>query len=115
MTSVPPFAHQEPLSFNTYNRVLFEWDMEKNRANVRKHGVDFETASLVFADPNLVLIEDRIGEDDEQRWHAIGLVGSSFQLLVAVHVYMETENEEEVIRIIPARKAGPRESRRYFK
>jgi uncharacterized DUF497 family protein len=44
-----------------YNSVQFEWDAEKARSNQKKHaGIDFETASRVFADPNLVLRKDRV-------------------------------------------------------
>jgi uncharacterized protein (DUF4415 family) len=44
-----------------YNSVNFEWDIQKNRANQLKHGgIDFETASRVFADPELVLRKDRV-------------------------------------------------------
>lgn len=54
--------------------MLFEWDAEKNRTNQTKHsGLDFETASRVFADPELILRKDRV-IDGEQRWHAIGRV-----------------------------------------
>lgn len=43
-----------------YNAMHFEWDAEKNRTNQTKHsGVDFETASRVFADPDLILRKDR--------------------------------------------------------
>jgi uncharacterized DUF497 family protein len=39
----------------------FEWDAEKNRSNQRKHaGIDFETASRIFADPGLLLRKDRV-------------------------------------------------------
>jgi len=89
----------------------FEWDAAKNRANLAKHGIDFRTAARVFEDPNLALIEDRVGEDAEPRWHALGLA-LGVQLLVVVHVYREAEdNGEEIVRIISARKAGARESR----
>jgi uncharacterized DUF497 family protein len=55
-----------------HNTSLFEWDAETNRSNPKKHsGVDFETASRVFADPDLILRKDRV-IDEEQRWHAIG-------------------------------------------
>jgi uncharacterized DUF497 family protein len=96
-----------------YNAMLFEWDAEKNRTNQRKHaGVDFETASRVFADPDLILRKDRV-IDGEQRWHAIG--GVRRAVLLVVHVYMEEEpNGEETIRIISAREANPRERRIYL-
>jgi len=74
-----------------YNSVQFEWDV---------------------ADPNLVLLKDRV-VDGEQRWHAIGAVWKA--VLLVVHVYREEEaNGEEIIRIIPAREADPRERRIYL-
>jgi uncharacterized DUF497 family protein len=91
--------------------VRFEWDEEKNVANRKKHGIGFDTAIRVFADAECILLEDRIDEHGEMRWHAIGLVDAT--LLVAVHVYRST-SDEEIIRIISARKASQRESRRYF-
>src|SRR5204862_460266 len=42
----------------------FEWDPNKSRANLRKHGVSFETASLVFDDPNHLSIQDRFEEGE---------------------------------------------------
>ena len=91
----------------------FEWDVAKNRANQKKHaGVDFETASRVFADPDLMLRKDRV-VDGEQRWHAIGAVRKA--VLLVAHVNREgNENGEEIIRIISAREANPRERRIYL-
>ena len=59
-----------------------------------------------------VLVKDRIDDEGEQRWHAVGLVGD-LPLLV-VHVYRGTQNGEEIVRIISARKARHSESRGYF-
>ena len=92
----------------------FEWDAVKNRANLRKHGIDFATAVLVFADPHIVLREDRTDEGGEPRWHALGLAGSLEPLLIVVHVYREATYGKEIIRIISARKASAREGRGYF-
>jgi uncharacterized DUF497 family protein len=91
----------------------FEWDAQQDRSNQKKHaGIDFETASRVFADPCLMLCEDRV-VDGEQRWHAIGAVRKA--VLLVVHVYREEEpNGEEIIRIISAREANPRERRVYL-
>jgi uncharacterized DUF497 family protein len=96
-----------------YNSVQFEWDAEKNRSNQKKHaGIDFEIASRVFADPNLMLRKDRV-INGEQRWHAIGAVRRA--VLLVVHVYREeNSNGEEVIRIISAREADPSERRIYM-
>jgi uncharacterized DUF497 family protein len=92
----------------------FEWDETKDRANRRQHGFGFRIAARVFADPNMVLMEDRVDEEGEQRWHAMGMVGGRF-LLVVAHVYREAENGEEIIRIISAREANKHEGRVYFK
>ena len=87
-----------------------DWDPNKGRANRRKHGVSFETASLVFEDPNHLSIQDRI-EEGEERWQTMGLVNGIVVLIVA-HTLSE-DNGDEVVRIISARKATPRERQRY--
>jgi uncharacterized DUF497 family protein len=86
--------------------VQFEWNEDKNRRNLRKHGIDFDTASLVFDDPHYVAVLDRI-VDDEERWQTIGIAGG-----VAVVTVAHTLSED-LIRIISARKATPRERRSY--
>lgn len=92
----------------------FEWDDEKERANLAKHGVTFDDATLVFADPDVILIPDRVDDDGEERWLALGLSAGVWPPLVVVHVYRESKDGHEIIRIISARQAGPRESRRYL-
>ena len=84
----------------------FEWDKQKNKANIEKHGLDFADAHKVFESPMLVRIDDR--EDyDEDRWIAIGLM----DMRVVVMVF--TEPKENTIRIISFRKATTDECRRY--
>ena len=39
---------------------VFEWDWAKAEANLRKHGVDFDTAIHVFGDPFAIVRQDRI-------------------------------------------------------
>ena len=77
----------------------FEWDENKNRANQQKHGVDFDTASYVFDDPNFLREQDRI-VDGEERWQTIGVVGG-FVILMVAHTPRESE-DVEIIRIISA-------------
>ena len=60
----------------------FEWDDAKAETNLRKHGIRFEEAMLVFDDPLSVSQQDRI-ENGEQRWQTIGMVGACLLLLVA--------------------------------
>lgn len=92
----------------------FEWDPDKNRVNLAKHGIDFELAALVFADPQVILREDRVDETGERRWHAIGLAAGMEPIVVVVHVYREANDGEEIIRIISARKALKNECRAYL-
>ena len=95
-------------------RVRFEWDPAKAASNRRKHGVSFETALRVFADPFALSEPERI-EAGEQRWRTLGLVGAHVLLLVAHTSRDEQEDGQsvEVIRIISARAADRTERRRY--
>ncbi len=87
----------------------FEWDLKKSQTNKAKHGVSFETAQRVFADPVAVLLFDKVVEE-EDRWHLIGSPGGAgFTLLLVVH----TMKDEHVVRIISARHADARERRFY--
>jgi uncharacterized DUF497 family protein len=90
-----------------FNIVKFEWEVAKAHSNRVKHHVSFELARDVWTDPLHVIVPDRF-EDGEQRWHAVGMVGS-VTVLVVVHSYPE----DNVIRIIGARKATSHERRRY--
>jgi uncharacterized protein len=88
----------------------FEWDEIKNRHNLSKHGVSFETATSVFEDPFALSQIDRLVAGEE-RWQTLGAIGGMAIVLVA-HTYAEEEGEE-VIRIISARKASPQERKAY--
>jgi len=98
--------------------VKFQWDETKRKANLKKHDVDFEDAALVFNDRDYVLLNDRIDEwTGEQRYNAIGSAltrSGKRAILTVTHVYREGANEEEIIRIISARKANDRERKFYF-
>lgn len=93
----------------------FAWNETKNRSNQRKHdGIAFEMAVQVFRDPFRLTRQDRI-EDGEERWQTLGVVHGVTVLLVA-HTITEDDAEGEaveVIRIISARRATPRERKRY--
>ena len=89
----------------------FEWDEEKNRKNRSKHGVSFETATLVFDDPYALTKRDAVHEEEE-RFITLGAIGPGAILLV-VHTSFENTGSEEVIRIISARAATSRERKSY--
>jgi uncharacterized DUF497 family protein len=88
----------------------FPWDDKKDQANRAKHGVSFEIAMRVFADPFALSRQDRI-ENGEYRWQTLGMVDGILLLLVA-HTLCE-EDGEETIRIILARRADQQERKRY--
>lgn len=92
-------------------RTRFEWDAAKAAGNLIKHRVSFETAARVFADPCLLIEQNRI-ENGEHRWQTIGRVDGYLVLLVA-HSAGEDNDGTEIIRIISARKAEPKERKRY--
>ena len=80
----------------------FEWDDAKDRANRAKHGISFDIAARVFADPLMRLVPDGIVAGEE-RWRAFGQVGGQAIVMVA-HAYRARQGHE-VIRIISARMA----------
>jgi uncharacterized protein len=96
------------------SETLFVWDESKNLINQAKHKISFQTASRVFADPYLLIEQDRV-ENGERRWQAWGMIDRSLVLLVAFVPLDEHEDDDliELIRIISARKATPKERRHY--
>ena len=87
--------------------LIFEWDTQKARTNLRKHGVAFEEAATVFGDPLSITISDPLHPEPEERFV---IIGSSHRgrTLVVVH----TERGDR-IRIISARRATSGEKRKY--
>ena len=77
----------------------FEWDDNKARANITKHGVTFGEATEVFYDPNAIEDYEPDHSDAEDRFFIIGL--SSRRLLYVVYA----ERVLDTVRIILARKA----------
>jgi hypothetical protein len=78
-----------------------EWDEAKNRDNVRKHKISFGEAATVFYDERALFLADPDHSDEEDRFLLLGL-SARLRLLVVCHCYRA---DDEVIRIISARKA----------
>ena len=87
----------------------FAWDKAKAEENIRKHGVTFEEASTVFADENARLKHDPDHSQTEDRFLLLG-ISAKLRMLIVCHAYREND---EVIRIISARRATPNERRQY--
>lgn len=89
----------------------FEWDKQKERINIRKHGVSFEEARAVFYDENAIQFFDPDHSQDEDRFIMLG-ISFKLRILVVCHCYRENEAE---IRIISARKADAEEELEYWR
>ena len=87
--------------------LAFEWDADKARKNLKKHGVSFEEASTVFSDPWSSTIEDLLHSKEEDRFI---ILGESVRMRIFVVVFTE---RGEKFRIISARHASRRERKQY--
>jgi uncharacterized DUF497 family protein len=90
----------------TLHGIQFEWDSRKASANVRKHGVTFETACEAFFDPFVRWMDPKV-VDGESRERLIGMT-TAFELLVVAYV-----DRRDSMRMISARRAIRRERRNY--
>ena len=84
----------------------FEWDDTKCKSNIKKHGIDFINAQMIFADYTLTIEDDRY-DYGEERFVTFGILDGR----VVMVVHTETEN---LIRIISIRKATKYEEKAYF-
>jgi uncharacterized protein len=83
--------------------LVVEWDPDKARTNRRKHGISFEEAATIFADPLSLTIPDPGHSIGEMRFLDLGLSRSG--RLPAIS-YAERGGR---IRLITARLASRRE------
>ena len=93
----------------------FDWNPDKNKSNIKKHGVDFGEAETEFQDEMALELFDDEHSDDEDRYIIIGISSKTRELMVC-HCY---RNGGNIIRIISARRATKTEialyERRYAK
>ena len=87
--------------------LLFEWDPDKAKKNMKVHGVSFDEASTSFKDVLSLAIYDPLHSEGEDR---MVLIGNSFKNRMLVIVHTERGNK---IRIISARKATKKERKQY--
>jgi uncharacterized protein len=86
--------------------VELEWDEQKNRENIRKHGLDLSDAGEIFQAP-LVIDLDLRTDYGEDRWIVIGLLGSRTVVVTF------TLRGAQTMRIISLRKASRHERKRF--
>lgn len=89
--------------------MFFEWDENKEKINIKKHGIDFRTAALVFQDKNRIEWFDEVHSEYEDRYITIGEINGVAIVLMVVYT-----EREDAIRLISARKATTQERRAYY-
>jgi len=89
----------------------YEWDENKNKLNQQKHEISFEEAKEVFDDPLQISKLDKRFSYFEERWITVGST-SQHKVLVVANLFF-TDDGEEIIRIISARKANKQERESY--
>ena len=88
-------------------KILVEWDANKAEVNLRKHGISFDTAALVFADEERIEHYDRLhSSSDEDRYIVLGMVED-----VLFVVFTE---RADALRLISARVATSYERNVYY-
>ncbi len=91
---------------------MFLWDATKARINHEKHGVAFEEAATVFADPDGLDWEDPEHSRDERRYRRLGRSVAG-RILLTVYTVRRTPHGKEIIRLISARQASRKERKAY--
>lgn len=91
--------------------IRFEWDENKNQLNKIKHGIDFNEAATVFFDEDAIMFDDPEHSMEEERFLILGITKHE-NLCIVSHCY---RGEDNIIRIISARKATKNETKTYHK
>ena len=84
---------------------MFEWDDGKRQENIKKHGVDFVRAAMIFRNPVITAIDDG-KKYGETRYKAFGHVEDEYYVVIYAW-------RGKTLRIISAWKAGENGKRRY--
>ena len=87
----------------------FDWDSDKNIANINKHGISFKETATVLFDEKAIEVDDIEHSQVEDRFIIIGK-SRKLRLMVVCHCYRENDT---IIRIISARKAAKGEAELY--
>jgi hypothetical protein len=92
----------------------FQWDQIKAAGNRRKHGIPFEEACTIFSDASILTVHDEKHSWKDERWASMGM-SITGRILVVIHSWPQPdESDEEVVRIISARRANGHERTTYL-
>lgn len=90
--------------------IKFQWDDNKERINISKHGLSFRVAATVFNDDDrLEIFDQKHSTAEEERYITIGRIEGTVVVIMVVHT-----ERDDVIRIISARYATANEERWYY-
>ncbi|TYQ27118.1 MULTISPECIES: BrnT family toxin [unclassified Pseudanabaena] len=87
--------------------MLFDWDEEKAKSNLAKHGISFDEATSVFDDPLFLTFSDPEHSLQEQRFLIMG-ESARGRLLVVSYT-----DRKDITRLISARTATRKERKAY--
>ena len=90
---------------------MFDWDPRKAQSNRRKHDVSFEEAATAFLDSNSLDGEDLEHSEVESR--RLRLAKSSLGRVLLIAYTIRRSDNEEITRIISARRASRKERKKY--
>ena len=90
---------------------MFDWDPRKAKSNRLKHGVSFEEAATAFLDQ--VGLDGEDIEHSEREARRLRLAKSSLRRSLVVAYTMRRRDDEEITRIISARRASRKERKTY--
>jgi uncharacterized DUF497 family protein len=91
---------------------VFAWDARKAARNLEKHGISFEEAATVLADPEALEWEDWEHSHQENRFKRPG-ISVEDRIVILVYSYRRMKNGKETPRIITARRASPKGRETY--
>lgn len=72
------------ISYTIFDDIEFEWDIEKEKENIIKHGIDFTVAVHVFLDNNRIEFYDNRHSESKDRYYTIGLVNRHIMVVYTI-------------------------------
>jgi hypothetical protein len=108
-TSVPGSGEGRRITVYTGG---ISWDPQKAIINFHKHGVPFEEAATVFADPDGLEWDDQAHSQRERRFKRIGR-SITRRIVLVVYTVRRNHDGKETVRIIGARAASRKERQAY--
>ena len=72
---------------------IFEWDRNKNLANIKKHGITFKVAARAFFDPNAETFDDKGHSQDEERFVLMGMDDKE-RILAVCHCFRSRDDKD---------------------